>query len=105
MEPEKAENQELALQVDWGDLDRFPVSPINLATVQSLGDEVILNFGYAAPPLGIPMSSREEAEAFLADKPTVKPCHAFRLLMPLEGARVMIQGIADALQPTKEEDA
>lgn len=93
-----SERRELSFNITWEDLDRFPVHPINLATIQPMGDDVILIFGYATPPVGIPTADYDEAKEFIENSPPVKPCHAFRLLMPAEGARQMIRGISDALE-------
>ena len=88
---------ELKGRLDWVGADDVDVQPMNTVMVQGLGDELVLSFGYGAPPIAMATMDAAQMQEYL-DEHGVKVRQIVRLSMPLSVAEALSQSIQGTLQ-------
>lgn len=94
------------MRLDWSGEDG-PVQPANVVLTQGVGlaggQEVVLTFGYAAPPIGAASLAGDNLDEYLASNPVpVQQISRFTLSVPT--ARLLAKGLAEVLLPMASEE-
>ena len=89
------------MRLDWSG-DDGPVQPANVVLTQGVGQsggkEIVLTFGYAAPPIGAATLASDALDEYLASNPVVvQQISRFTLSVPT--AKLLAQGLAEVLRP------
>ena len=93
--------QEVKVRLDWSGEDG-PVQPANVVLTQGVGlaggQEVVLTFGYAAPPIGAASLAGDDLNKYLASNP-VPVQQISRVTLSVPTATTLAKGLAEVLRP------
>ncbi len=99
---------DVTARLDWSGADASPAQPVNSVLVQGVGEELILSFGHAAPPVAMATMTNEKVVDYLKENPVLVH-HVARFTLPLGTARTLLEGLQKALgthdAATKKSDA
>ncbi len=97
----------MQLSVSWDGADTAPVNPANLCVVQANAPEIVLTFGYFAPPIALALKehTHEDIRELLASR-AITPSQITRVSLPAEQALAMARSIQEIVQTDdgKEEE-
>ena len=95
---------DVMIRLDWSAVHAVSAQPANVVLVQGVGEELILSFGHAAPPIALATMTGEQTTEYLKDHP-VPVQQATRLTLPIGTARTLMKGLQEILKtpnaPTK----
>ena len=77
------------MTLDWSVGSDAPAHPVNVVLAQGSGEEVILTFGHAPPPIETATMTNEQTADFLKDHP-VKVLQITRLTLPERVAKLLM---------------
>ena len=91
--------------MNWDDADTAPVNPAKLCIVQANPPDVVLTFGYFAPPIALALKEHTAEEMReLLDGREVVPSQITRVSLPAEQALAMAHSILGIIQSEDGEE-
>ena len=97
---------EIMARMDWSGGRDAQAQPVNAVLVQRLGDEIVLSFGHAPPPIPTATLSGEELVKYFEANP-VPVQQISRFTLPLKATRQLLKGMEQILgdDDSEEEEA
>ena len=86
---EEGDILEFQVTLDWSVGSDAPAQPVNVVLAQGLGEDVILTFGHAPPPIETASMTNEQTADFLKDHP-VKVLQITRFTLPERVAKILM---------------
>lgn len=88
---------DVMVRLDWTGAREVPARPVNVVLVQGVGDELILSFGHAPPPIAVaPMTDDQQAEYL--KKHAVEVQQIGRFTLPVNVARTLMRSLQELLE-------
>ena len=92
----KEKLMDVTARLDWSDAHTLGARPVNTVLVQGVGEELILSFGHAIPPIGLASATNEQLVEYLKENPV--PVHQIaRFTLPIGTARTLMERLQEAL--------
>lgn len=83
-------------RLDWSAARTVSTQPANMVLVQGVGEELILSFGHAVPPIALAGMTTEQMNEHLKDHP-VAVQQISRFTLPIGTARTLLKGLREAV--------
>ena len=88
---------DLTVSLDWTGARAVPAQPANVVLVQGVGDELILSFGHAPPPVAIATMNKKQMATYLKDH-AIEVQQIARFTLPVIAASALMRGIQEILE-------
>ena len=88
---------DVRVRLDWAGAREVSARPVNTVLVQGVGDELVLSFGHAPPPIAVATMTGEQTAEYLKDR-DVEVQQIARFTLSVSTARVLMRGLQEMLE-------